>query len=75
MKYHNYEDAENCIRGFHYLGYEVSFARVSVTVISQDISYVLTVFTGVFLLEAQDLRGREQHQSLRVQSSQIHERA
>ena len=29
VKYHNYEDAENCIRGFHYLGYEVSFARVS----------------------------------------------
>lgn len=28
VKYHNYEDAENCIRGFHYLGYEVSFARV-----------------------------------------------
>lgn len=30
IKYHNFEDAENCIRGFHYLGYEVSFARVSV---------------------------------------------
>ncbi|KAK5165125.1 uncharacterized protein LTR77_009222 [Saxophila tyrrhenica] len=29
IKYHNYEDAENCIRGFHYLGYEVSFARES----------------------------------------------
>ena len=29
IKYHNFEDAENCIRGFHYLGYEVSFARVS----------------------------------------------
>jgi RNA recognition motif-containing protein len=28
IKYHNFEDAENCIRGFHYLGYEVSFARV-----------------------------------------------
>ena len=28
VKYHNYEDAENCIRGFYYLGYEVSFARV-----------------------------------------------
>nr|POE72158.1 sporulation-specific protein 5 [Quercus suber] len=23
VKYHNYEDAENCIRGFHYLGYEL----------------------------------------------------
>lgn len=31
IKYHNFEDAENCIRGFHYLGYEVSFARVSDT--------------------------------------------
>ena len=30
VKYHNYEDAENCIRGFHYLGYEVSFARVGI---------------------------------------------
>jgi hypothetical protein len=29
IKYHNFDDAENCIRGFHYLGYEVSFARVS----------------------------------------------
>lgn len=28
IKYHNFEDAENCIRGFHFLGYEVSFARV-----------------------------------------------
>ncbi|EMD69907.1 hypothetical protein COCSADRAFT_195632 [Bipolaris sorokiniana ND90Pr] len=27
IKYHNFEDAEDCIRGFHYLGYEVSFAR------------------------------------------------
>ncbi|QIW99069.1 hypothetical protein AMS68_004587 [Peltaster fructicola] len=25
VKYHNYEDAENCIRGFHFLGYEESF--------------------------------------------------
>lgn len=32
IKYHNFEDAENCIRGFHYLGYEVSFARVSCSV-------------------------------------------
>ncbi|KAF2860355.1 hypothetical protein K470DRAFT_217213 [Piedraia hortae CBS 480.64] len=29
VKYFNYTDAENCIRGFHYLGYEVSFARES----------------------------------------------
>ncbi|KAJ4301611.1 hypothetical protein N0V90_003704 [Kalmusia sp. IMI 367209] len=29
IKYHNFEDAESCIRGFHYLGYEVSFARES----------------------------------------------
>lgn len=28
IKYYNFEDAENCIRGFHHLGYEVSFARV-----------------------------------------------
>jgi hypothetical protein len=28
IKYHNFDDAETCIRGFHYLGYEVSFARV-----------------------------------------------
>jgi hypothetical protein len=33
IKYHNFEDAENCIRGFHYLGYEVSFARVGLHVI------------------------------------------
>lgn len=35
IKYHNFEDAENCIRGFHYLGYEVSFARVSSTSVVQ----------------------------------------
>ncbi|KAF1810374.1 hypothetical protein P152DRAFT_401169 [Eremomyces bilateralis CBS 781.70] len=29
IKYHNYEDAEGCIRGFHHLGYECSFARES----------------------------------------------
>ncbi|KAL5115114.1 hypothetical protein ACEQ8H_007029 [Pleosporales sp. CAS-2024a] len=29
IKYHNFDNAENCIRGFHYLGYEVSFARES----------------------------------------------
>lgn len=29
VKYHNFDDAENCIRGFHYLGYETSFARES----------------------------------------------
>ncbi|KAK8162096.1 hypothetical protein IWX90DRAFT_289425 [Phyllosticta citrichinensis] len=29
IKYYNFKDAENCIRGFHYLGYEVSFARES----------------------------------------------
>jgi hypothetical protein len=28
IKYHNFDDAESCIRGFHFLGYEVSFARV-----------------------------------------------
>ncbi|KAL9072752.1 MAG: hypothetical protein Q9157_004979 [Trypethelium eluteriae] len=28
IKYHNYEDASMCIRGFHHLGYEVSFARL-----------------------------------------------
>ncbi|GAB7343131.1 hypothetical protein MBLNU457_1207t1 [Dothideomycetes sp. NU457] len=29
VRYHNYKDAEDCIRGFHFLGYEVSFARES----------------------------------------------
>lgn len=29
IRYHNFDDAENCIRGFHYLGYETSFARES----------------------------------------------
>ncbi|KAJ9656649.1 hypothetical protein H2201_008476 [Coniosporium apollinis] len=27
IRYHNLEDANDCIRGFHFLGYEVSFAR------------------------------------------------
>lgn len=29
VKFHNFKDAEDCIRGFHMLGYETSFARVS----------------------------------------------
>lgn len=29
VRYHNFKDAEQCIRGFHYLGYETSFARES----------------------------------------------
>lgn len=28
MEYHNYTDAENCIRCFYYLGYEAKFAKV-----------------------------------------------
>jgi len=32
IKYHNFGDAENCIRGFHYLGYETSYARESFNV-------------------------------------------
>ena len=27
--YHNYDDAENCIRAFFFLGYEAKFAKVS----------------------------------------------
>ena len=26
--YHNYDDAENCIRAFYFLGYEAKFAKV-----------------------------------------------
>ncbi|KAL9102957.1 MAG: hypothetical protein Q9163_001944 [Psora crenata] len=29
IKYHNYVDAENCIRGFYHRGYEAKFARKS----------------------------------------------
>jgi hypothetical protein len=29
VKYHNYKDAEDCIRAFHAQGYETSFARES----------------------------------------------
>lgn len=28
VEYHNYTDAENCIRCFYYLGYEAKFAKV-----------------------------------------------
>ena len=28
IMYHNYTDAENCIRCFYYLGYEAKFAKV-----------------------------------------------
>lgn len=57
VKYHNYEDAENCIRGFHYLGYEVSFARVSDPPDMHTRLSLLTSSTGVLLLEAQDVLG------------------
>ena len=57
VKYHNYEDAENCIRGFHYLGYEVSFARVSIIIATIAIlCNMLTAVIGVVLLEAEDFR-------------------
>jgi hypothetical protein len=42
IKFHNFEDAENCIRGFHYLGYEVSFARVSLTMLFLVVTVLLT---------------------------------
>lgn len=29
VKFYNFKDAEDCIRGFHHLGYESSFARES----------------------------------------------
>lgn len=28
IMYHNYDDAENCIRAFYFLGYEAKFAKV-----------------------------------------------
>lgn len=30
VEYHNYVDAENCIRCFYYLGYEAKYAKVCV---------------------------------------------
>jgi RNA recognition motif-containing protein len=51
IKYHNFEDAENCIRGFHHLGYEVSFARVS---LNNMLWNVLTLI-GIFLFKAQEV--------------------
>lgn len=30
IMYHNYDDAENCIRAFYFLGYEAKFAKVSI---------------------------------------------
>jgi hypothetical protein len=29
--YHNYVDAENCIRGFFFRGYEAKFAKVQIS--------------------------------------------
>lgn len=53
IKYYNFEDAEQCIRGFHHLGYEVSFARVS------DQAVVLSTLSltcsGIFLCQAQEV--------------------
>lgn len=38
VKYHNFKDAENCIRGFHYMGYESSFARESFYAVLKKLS-------------------------------------
>ena len=38
IMYHNYFDAENCIRCFYYLGYEAKFAKVSL-VNTKDVCY------------------------------------
>ena len=35
VEYHNYTDAENCIRCFYYLGYEAKFAKVWLTASGQ----------------------------------------
>jgi hypothetical protein len=52
IKFHNFDDAENCIRGFHHLGYEVSFARVRhMSVFSNNIADN----SGIILLEAQEV--------------------
>jgi hypothetical protein len=53
IKYHNFEDAENCIRGFHHLGYEVSFARVRKTYFC-SLAFDLT-HPGIILLQAQEV--------------------
>ena len=34
VKFHNFKDAETCIRGFHHCGYETSFARVRIFIAS-----------------------------------------
>lgn len=56
IKYHNFDDAENCIRGFHWLGYEVSFARVGVYQLPRRLLMtLLTLYSGIFLRQAQEV--------------------
>lgn len=54
IKYHNFEDAEDCIRGFHYLGYEVSFARVRLSYYIPHLKTNLDV--GILLLKVKEIR-------------------
>ena len=37
IKYHNFEEAENCIRGFYYRKYEAKFARVKASLSVEDV--------------------------------------
>lgn len=53
IKYHNFEDAEDCIRGFHYLGYEVSFARVNTRPSLH--AWLPLIESGIILLQAQEV--------------------
>lgn len=72
IKYYNFKDAENCIRGFHYLGYEVSFARVCST---RSEKHTILTKTGILLRQAQEVLRRIQHQSLRFEHSSPHQRS
>lgn len=47
VKYHNYKDAEKCIRGFHYMGYESSFARVRLSIHTLVVGHLGSLLTAV----------------------------
>lgn len=59
VKYHNFKDAENCIRGFHHLGYETSFARVSVQVRLPFVIKTLTRHRSLSTLNSKSFRMME----------------
>lgn len=68
------QEAQSCIRGFYYLGYEVSFARVSQGPLNHLIVHFSSRWVGVLQCSSEEFLGSNIDQSLRFQSAEEHDR-